>query len=580
MSQTPPNRASKFRSRKSLRLRLAGAVIVVVACLLVITEFPGLADRFSADRDNSAPLPPAVTDSSPVDTVKETRSDSDQLDREASRARHSISDAGPGAALAAVSDSDDRAAQPNERVSAGRGDADSDQRPELSISGAVLDDRGSLLPGVTVQALAVGPPGLQQGQSGGALTQVTDGLGGFVFTPIPEGEYRLSVEGTGEFRGVDKRVRAGVANAELRVQRVREIRVHGRIIDENGGALENVRVRDLGGSIAAPSNVDGAYEITVEPVKAGQAPVVEFKHPRYRSLRRRVSETVGSNVDEVRLDVEMQPIDEQVAVLGHLSGPDGEAVTDAEVWLSSADPRNYLSTQSNERGEFEFDRVERGDAYRLGVNPGADYRRYVSEAFAVGPGNTAHDVRLEAGGHGSLSGRLIDPDGRPLDGFAVWLRSQDSGGGHTPVPVASDATGNFEIEQVPAGMLRLESTSQPRLQAGGIELQPGQSRHVEVPLDWGERWMFGRVVDVNGTPVAGAQVTLQWSRRHHDVISSSRRRAASDVEGFFAFSNLGARDYSVTVRAQGFETLRRGYASGSEDLEIVLSPAGPAGGSR
>lgn len=484
------------------------------------------------------------------------------------------------------SEADDQPATADEDASAdqdGKDDDDPGKALELSISGAVLDDRGSLLPGIRVEARAVGPPGQSRKGAGpltDALTQMTDGLGGFVFEPLAEGEYQLSVEDTEKFYGVGLRVRAGVTNAELRVQRIREVRVHGQIIDETGGALESVRVRDLGGSRASPSDVDGAYEITVEPVKAGQAPVLEFGHPRYRSQRRRVEAVVGSDADAVRLDVEMEPTGEEVAVLGHVSGPRGSSVPDAEVWLSSAAPRNYQSTRTNEGGEFEFERVEVGEAYRLGVNPGPDYMKYVSEPFAVGPGNTAHDVRLEAGGYGSLSGRLINPEGRALSQFTVWLRSEDSGGGQAPIPVASDAAGNFQVEQVPAGTLRLESTSQPRLQAGGIELKPGEARHVEVPLDWGERWMFGQLLDIDGQPVAGAKVTLQWSRQHHDISSSSHRRAASDFEGFFTFSNLSAGDYRVTVQAPGFQTLRRTYGSGSEELKIVLRSSTAVGGNQ
>lgn len=580
MRQRPPNRKpGRFRWLELYRRRLVLTAIAVLlgagTCYLAFEEFR---DRFPLGRNAAdAVLADVARTESAQDTgvaepqARSLRPGQPAPDNDSLRNRDPASDA---ASEAAQSEADDRSATADEDAPAEMVDDDAtDERPELAISGAVLDDQGSLLPGVTVRAHSVGPTGRSPGQSGpadSALSQVTDNLGRFVFEPLPNGEFRLSVDDTEEFHGTAQRVRAGVANAELRVQRIREVRVHGHIIDEHGGALENVRVRDLGGSRAPPSDIDGAYEIIVEPVKAGQAPVLEFGHPRYRSQRQRVEAVVGSDTDEVRLDVEMEPIDEQVAVLGHVSGSRGEPVPNAEVWLSSADPRNYLSTRSNQGGEFTFDQVELGGAYRLGVDPGPDYRKYVSDAFEVGPGNTAHDVRLEDDGYGSLFGRLVDPDGRALGRFTVWLRSQDSGGGHAPIPVTSDGAGNFEVERAPAGMLRLESTSQPRLQAGDIELRPGEARQIEVPLDWGERWMFGKVVDGSGNPVAGARVTLQWSREHYDVASSSHRRAATDVEGFFTFSNLGARDYSVTVQAPGFQTLRSNYAPGGDDLVIVL----------
>ena len=69
----------------------------------------------------------------------------------------------------------------SERNSAG-------EQPDLSISGAVLDDTGNLLPGISVVARP------EQGQTGvrinaGELRQQTDQLGSFTFDNLVEGEY-------------------------------------------------------------------------------------------------------------------------------------------------------------------------------------------------------------------------------------------------------------------------------------------------------------------------------------------------------------------------------------------------------
>ncbi|MDT8408143.1 MAG: carboxypeptidase-like regulatory domain-containing protein [Wenzhouxiangellaceae bacterium] len=591
MSLRSPNRTvARLRQFARYWRPVALSMIVILSGLLVyVLIFEDFSEVFPGNREDpaSALSDAAEAELSSTESVisvagRQTQS-SEPADRDALPDRDPVSDV-VIVATPATTDSEDDAlagAEQETRASSDQGENEP-EKPELSIAGAVLDDRGSLLPGVTVQAHPAGAPGQSRSpaaSSGTALRQVTDQLGSFVFEPLHDGEYQLSVDDTEAFHGTVVRVRAGVANAELRVQRIREVRVYGQIVDEMGVALENVRVRDLGGKPAPLSDAEGSYEIIVAPVRAGQAPVLEFQLPGYRSQRRPVEAIVGSDADAVRLDVEMEPTGEQVEVLGHVSGPSGEPVSDVEVWLSSADPRNYLSTVSNEGGEYRFEGVEMGQAYRLGVEPGVKYRKYISEAFAVGPGNTAHDVRLETAGHGSLSGRLIDPEGRGLGHFTVWLRSQDSAG-QAPIPVSSDSNGNFEVDQVPIGTLRLESTSQPRLQAGGIELQPGQARYLEVPLDWGERWLFGKVVDGNGEPLAGAQVTLQWSGQHNEITSSSHRRAATDLAGFFTFSNLGAPDYSVTVQAPGFETLRRNYAPGDTDLEIALQSTAMAGGGR
>lgn len=481
-----------------------------------------------------------------------------------------------------IADGDELTAESDERALAGNTDDPDEEAPrELAISGAVLDDQGSLLPGVPVQARPAGERG-QLGRTtatGRPLSQTTDSLGTFTFEPLPEGEYELTVDDNDDYHGTRMQVRAGVANAELQVQRIRAIRVHGQIVDENGIGLDSVQVRSLGGSHAPPSDDQGAYEITVEPIRAGKPLVVEFQRAGYRSRRERLDMAQIADNDQLLLNVELEPVNEWVAVPGYVSGPHREPVSGVEVWLSSADPRDFQRTRTDESGEFRFDRVQTGEAWRLGVNPGSRYQKFVSETFAIAPGNAAFSVELEASGTGSLSGHLINPEGRSLGGFTLWLRSEDSAS-QKPIPVSSDARGNFEVQDVPAGRLRLETTSQPRLQAGGIELGPGEARYLEVPMDWGESWLFGQVVDPAGNPVPGARVTLQWQQQHYDVTSFSHRQAGTDLGGHFTFSNLAAKNYQVTVQAPGFQTVRRSLSPSLDDVRVTVEPLSMAGGGK
>ena len=448
-----------------------------------------------------------------------------------------------------------------------------DEQPDLSISGAVLDDTGNLLPGISVTAR---PDKGQTGTRIGAreLKQQTDQLGSFSFENLAEGEYELAVAESEQYHPVTLRVRAGVANAELVLQRIHTVRVYGTITDDVGNPLEGVRVRVLGSKLQVLSGGYGAYEIQTSPSKAGQQPVLDFSLEGYRDSRQRVEGVLGSEAPEVQLDVQLEWESEapKVAVYGLVFGPATEPVGGATVWLSSSESNFYERTRSSTTGEYRFDGVRVGDAYTVGVEPREKYAAFRSESLSIGPGDLNYDVKLETTGVADLSGTLTDLSGAPLGNFMLWARNTDVGR-QKPMPVNTDGSGQFRLEQIPAGAIQLESRSQPWLEATGIVLKPGESRRVEVPLDWGRRWLLGQVVDDQGNPVSRAQVVLQWTQSFADVRSKSRREVMSDQGGYFALSNLDADQYTVTVQATGFASTRIEHQMGrsEEELRVILT---------
>jgi|GEM_PF-2063062 len=443
----------------------------------------------------------------------------------------------------------------------------------LSIAGSVLDDRGTLLPGIAVSLAGVG-----DAETGPAGSQATDANGMFAFRSVREGEYVLSASPGQSYRPASIRVRAGVASAELRLQRIRSVQVLGLVSDPRGTPLDQVRVRVLGAPETVLSDADGVYEIEVDLLKAGQPPVLEFSRADFREQRQRVNAAVGSDAEATRLDVVMEPQDLKVALSGRVVGPGEEPVPGARVWLSSPDPRSYRATIAGRFGDYRFEQVEAGEDYRAGVEATEGYQALVSEAFAVGPDDTVRDLSLLKSGEGVLSGTLVDPQGEVLSGFSMWLRDMGSSGG-SPMPVRADGSGRFLVEAVPAGPVEIQTRSEPVLEASGITLSPGETRDVVVPLDWGPHWLFGQVVDGTGSPVGQARVVLQWRQQYADVYSTSRREVISDRLGYFTFANLGAGDHVLTVLAPGFQVARTVQATGrdGDQLQITLQPIGTPG---
>lgn len=438
----------------------------------------------------------------------------------------------------------------------------------LAIAGTVMDDRGVTLAGIAVVATPFAVVGGRQG----ALSRMTDRQGMFVFEPLSEGEYELAAMGSEQYRPGIVRVRAGVENAEIRLQRVGEVQVSGRVADQlDGTPLEGVRISVLGQrQVTTASGALGEYALAVPRLRAGTASVLEFRHDGYRPLRLRVNEPEAGN-GPVVLDALLDPSGDLAWVQGQVRDDLGQPVEAVPVWLRSSVTGVFQRVLSDEQGRFRFDGVETGSGYRLGTDRMGDYAEATTPPFEIIAPGVGRDLQVALQTYGSLAGRVVGPDGGPLPGMALWLHN---GGAQAREAqrFVTDGNGEFEVQGVPAGPLRIETRSQPLLQASGIQLEAGERRTVVVPLDWGPHWLMGRVVDEGGHPVPQARAVLQWSSPAGGLRSVSRREVGTDSEGYFAFSNLGAGIHVLTVEAVGYQRLRSEHdpARTGRELRIAL----------
>ena len=453
-------------------------------------------------------------------------------------------------------------------------------QPELMISGTVLDDVGQLVPGATVEARYSDIPADDAATSltsSQQLTRLTDNLGGFEFENLDEGEYELTVTKGEEYGKGYQRVRAGMANAELILQRAQAVLVYGQVVDKFGKPLAEVKVRALGKRLSERSDSNGVYEILTTPVRAGQPPVLNFSLDGFKDNRHRIDTALRSETDQVQLDVQMEPESNapKLALSGQILGPNNEPATGVQVKLGSFKSKKRYSTTSNESGEFDFQEVESGDGYRLGVAPTDDYAVFESDVFSLGVEDAFHDISLKSAKFSDLTATVTDLSGQPLRGFSLWVRGTGKSS-QAPVLVQTDSSGRIELKQLRSGQIELKSRSQPWLKASGIVLSPGEHQHLDIPMDSGKNWLLGQVVDTQGQPVAGARVVLSWEKQFWEVTSGSSHEVMSDSEGFFAASNLGASVYTLMVEARGYISTRFQYRldEGNQELQVLLTQNG------
>jgi hypothetical protein len=159
---------------------------------------------------------------------------------------------------------------------------------------------------------------------------------------------------------------------------------------------------------------------------------------------------------------------------------------------------------------------------------------------------------------GAIRGRVVDPEGRGLgEADVALLRFADQPAAVGRWTTRTDARGEYAFEALPSGRYRvvaarhgyasrsLESTG--FMDAGrDLELASGTLSGVDVVLQRSGD-ITGRVLDEQGRPVAGAQVSAQarWGER----LVAVRHPSQTGSDGVYELGGLIAGDYYVMASA-------------------------------
>lgn len=456
---------------------------------------------------------------------------------------------------------------------------------ERDLHGRVIDETGNPVAGARLRVLRGPWEGLVVLHSGAReqivteMRSATDGSFRFRLPPGRLAQLRVSKEGHSgrEVRGVQ-------AGERIEVVLPTAFRFQIEVLDPDGRAAPGTRVRIFDANDDVPDGVAVLTQVVETGADGrawadGRAPgarcTVDLVHPVHGSPM-----WLDTHVPE---DADT-PLQLQLVRARRLTGrvtdaATGEPVPTARVaigWM----PDDAAEVGAD--GTFTLDGWTGGGVHTIAVRaPG-----YARQGVVVG-GESHFDVALRPAV--AVRGRVVDPDGAPVEGVRVALvgtvfegsRQRTDGGGATTA-----ADGRFVVrglsDDLPyIAVLRLEAWGRtvydldPPAATDGVHTLPDL-----VIQPAGE--LVGRIVDADGRPHARAQVRIRGANgdrtRHReagDVVDTfyggTEFRWTDDL-GRFRLPDLAPGTYTATVTLAGGRELEETapvFAGTTSELELV-----------
>jgi hypothetical protein len=443
---------------------------------------------------------------------------------------------------------------------------------DTAIAGRVLGEDGEPIGGVsiTVEARRLFDP---EAGASAALATLSDVAGFYAFRYLEPGLYWLQADPTFDYEGTHTMVRTGVHSADLVLKpKDRERWVQGMVTGRGGQALEGVRViQNDRPAQETLTNAQGGYSLPLALSPRQGSAGLRFQLEGYRELLTVVLDTEWNGQDWVQVDVELEPLESLVTVGGTVTSTTGEPIAGERVGLVSGESARASYAPTDDRGQFKLRDVPSGGDYAVTVRPQGPYQDFARRGLRVTE-NGLDDLRiaLQPLEQGSISGMIIDAEGKPIPGFNLTVRS--SSAAHHTRPITADAQGRFFVDDVPAGNLVFQSRGYPSLTVLGVRLDAGMEQEVELVLDWGTHQVTGQIVDAQGIPVSAGQIWLSMDHRANGIHSRSTRMTTADASGFFTFTGIGPGLHQVRVDAPGFETATQQHlvAAPVERIRVIL----------
>jgi len=413
-----------------------------------------------------------------------------------------------------------------------------------TITGAVTDDNGRILPGALVSIRHIGT-GTVAGSRGNSLylnglfpgNSVTTGADGrFTIETIPaDANAGLYVSAD----GFAHRVQYGIqADSRVRITLEPEARLEGRVTfaetGEPAGGIEvfaraDVYERQASGFGSAVTGEDGRYRIDGLP--AGLY-TVYASFDSGSELTAAPNETVELAAGRTTVGIDLELIPGGLIEGRIVDADSGDPIAGHYVSLKKPD-RNYLvaETTTDENGRYRLRSVPGNVIVAVNAPPGY-LREYRKRHVEVTDGGAVDGVDIAFTRGATLEGRVLTADGSPVEKAVVLHRRFHQ-------ETETDRDGRFRLTGLRRGMpLSLTVRHEDRRLHAAVSFDDVPDEPVDVVVTEYEcTTITGKVVDGNGAAVPGAEVHLMsW-----DPVAKmgrSRIAALSAADGSFTIDDI------------------------------------------
>lgn len=317
--------------------------------------------------------------------------------------------------------------------------------PGIRVRGRVVDARRAPVAGATVR-YATG--NWRTTGVGFWLSTSARDDGTFELPPLPTQAFdadtatHLDARAPGYLSGSASIDAAGLRDGVV-VELTRGVRVRGRIVDEDGAAIENVAVRceSAGRDARARTDSAGAFDLTL-PAEGGSVVAVrEWATKDPMDPDNEIDHGTASLVATIPaaspdVDLGLVRLPRGAPVHGVVVGPDGSPIANATVSISLAGA-DVEQSETGEDGRFAFPRIG-PDPHSVSVSAGSGLANVSTRREGVRGGG--EELRIALTGARTVLVRFVDDAGAPLCVTHALLRwSGDDGAGSAESEIPTDA---------------------------------------------------------------------------------------------------------------------------------------------